>query len=127
MASIPPKANEAIRESIVEALQDPERRFLDLNTPSRRYLVHWGLRESGLYQDLAEGLRDDLLFLKPKTFPNQFQRYQCVLLYPEDGDFKAVDVHVTLAPRGDPPAVKIGVHPSDTLKTLPAIDTSSLP
>jgi hypothetical protein len=127
MASIPPKAPKAIRESIVEALQDPSRCFLDLNTPSRRYLTLWGLREAGLYQDLAEGLCDDLLFIKPKTFPDQSQRYQCVLLYPEDSEFKSVDVHVTLAPKGDPPRIKIAVHPSDTLKTLPAIDTSSLP
>jgi hypothetical protein len=127
MASIPRKAPEAIRKSIVEALQDPKRRFLDLNTPSRHYLTLWGLREAGLYQDLAEGLRDDLLFLKPKTFPRQTQRYQCVLLYPEDSEFKSIVVHVTLSPKGDPPRVKIAVHPSDTLKTLPAIDTSSLP
>ena len=44
-----------------------------------------------------------------------------MLAYPEDGSFSALDIHITLAPRGEPPRVKIAVHPSDTVWTLPRI------
>jgi len=126
MSALPRKASAAIRQQIVEALQDPGRRFLDENTASRRLLDHWGLKAEGFFADLADGLSADRLFLKPKTFPNQRQRYQCVLQYPEDCEYPELDIHVTLSPAGDPPAVKIAVHQSDTAQTLPRIFPSPL-
>ena len=41
----------------------------------------------------------------------------CVLAYPEC----ELDIHVTLSPKGEPPRVKVAVHPSDTIRTLPRI------
>lgn len=77
----------------------------------------------GVFADLADGLeKDDRLFLKPRIHPGQAQRYQCVLAYPECGPCPALDVHVTLSPRGEPPRVKVAVHPSDTIQTLPRVN-----
>ncbi len=123
MSSEPRKASADIRAAIQEALGDPARRALDFNSSSKsmRYLILWDLTEEGLYTDLAEGLEQDRLFLKPKTSPKQNQRYQCVLSYPEDNDLEAIEVHVTLSPNGEPLFVKVSVHPSDTAQKLPPI------
>jgi|GEM_PF-3397317 len=111
-----------VREQIIEALRDPNRWFLDQKSSSRNYLVLWDLIAEGFAADLADGLeRDGRLFLKPMTQTGQPQRYQCVLAYPEDDPHAAIDIHVTLTPRGEPPRVKIAVHPSDTVWTLPRI------
>ena len=126
MSNLPRKAPPKIREQIVDALSDPERRFLDSNSSSRSFLDHWDLSEDGFFSDLREGLEDDeRLFLKPKTNNNDPQRYQCVLAYPEEVGLPAVDIHVTLFPRGKPPRVKVAVHPSDTAQTLPKIAINS--
>jgi hypothetical protein len=101
---------------------------LDGNTSSRRLLDHWGLKAEGFFADLADGLAAaDKLFLKPTTFPNQLQRYQCVLHYAEECELPEVDIHVTLSPSGDPPRVKVAVHESDTAQTLPRIFPPSDP
>lgn len=122
MPPLPRKASSAIRQQIVAALGDPARRRLDRNGSSRSYLDLWGIRESALFNDLANALEESTkLFTKEKTFPNQSQRYQCVLSYPEAPEFDAILVHVTLSPVGQPPRVKIAVHPSDTTQTLPTI------
>ncbi|GAA5483853.1 hypothetical protein [Haloferula sargassicola] len=124
MADRPRKASAEVRAMIREALADPRRRFLDDKTSSRNWLNHWNLKAEGLYQDLIDGLgHSENLFLKPKSKPAQIQAYQCVLDYPADGgDLPAVDIHVTLAPKGDPPRVRVAVHPSDTVQTLPRLD-----
>ena len=125
MADPPRKAPAKMRAMIREALADPNRRFLDTNGPSRSWLNHWNLKAEGLYQDLIDGLdHSENLFLKPKSKPAQIQAYQCVLDYPADGEGRpAVDIHVTLAPnREDPPRVRVAVHPSDTVQTLPPLD-----
>lgn len=121
MASPLRKAPTELRERIREALLDRRLRFLDSNTPSGRLLEAWGLKADGLFADLAEGLGSDRLFLKPKTFPNQSQRYHCRLLYPEECGCPALDVHVTLSPKGDPLRVKVAVHESDTVQRLPEL------
>lgn len=117
----PRKASEGIRLQIIDALKDPRRRFIDGKTPSRSLLDVWGITTDGFFADLASGLSADRLFLKPKTFPNQAQRYQCVLCYPEDADYPKLDVHVTLSPKGTPTSVKVAIHESDTALTLPRI------
>jgi hypothetical protein len=120
------KAPASIRSQIVESLRDPGRRFLDLKSSSRNYLDHWDLKAVGFYADLADGLAaSDELYLKPKNHPNDPQRYQCVLAYPEDDPYPALDIHVTLAPKGDPPRVMIAVHRSDTVQTLPRIHVAT--
>jgi hypothetical protein len=110
-----------IRRQIADALRDPGRRFLDRNSSSRNLLDLWGLTAAGLFLDLADGLEADLLFLKPKNRPDQLQRYHCVLAYPADDSLPALDIHVTLSPKGEPPAVMVAVHESDTVQTLPKI------
>lgn len=116
------KAPVSIRRQVVEALRDPGRRFLDPKSSSRNYLDHWDLKAPGFYADLADGLEaSENLFLKPKNHPNNAQRYQCVLAYPEDDPYPALDIHVTLSPKGQPPRVMIAVHESDTVRTLPRI------
>jgi len=121
MSSIPRKAPAAIRKQIAEALRDPHRRFLDHNSSSRNHLDRWGLKAEGFFADLADSLASDLLFLKPKNHPNDPQRYQCVLAYPEDDPYPALDIHVTLSPKGQAPRVMVAVHESDTVQTLPRI------
>ena len=116
------KAPSSIRSQIVEALRDPGRRVLDPKSPSRNYLDYWDLKAVGFYADLADGLEaSENLFLKPKNHPNDTQRYQCVLAYPEDDLYPALDIHVTLSPRGQPLRVMVAVHESDTVQTLPRI------
>jgi hypothetical protein len=121
MPELPRKAPASIRRQIADALRDPDRRFLDQKTSSRNLLDLWGLTALGLFLDLSEGLETDLLFLKPKNQPSQVQRYQCVLAYPENESLPALDIHVTLTPKGDPPRVMVAVHKSDTFHTLPKI------
>ncbi len=121
MPTEPRKASADIRAAIQDALRDPARRGLDFNSSSMSYLIRWELSEEGFYTDLAEGLAQDRLFLKEKTFSGQNQRYQCVLAYPADNDLDAIEVHVTLSPNGEPLFVKVAVHPSDTALTLPTI------
>ncbi len=116
------KAPVSIRRQIVEALRDPGRRFLDPKSSSRNYLDYWDLKAAGFYADLADGLEaSENLFLKPKNHPNDPQRYQCVLAYPENDPYPALDIHVTLSSKGQPPRVMIAVHESDTVRTLPRI------
>jgi hypothetical protein len=116
------KATAAIRNQIVEALRDPGRRFLDPKSSSRNYLDFWDLKAVGFYTDLAAGLAaSEDLYQKPKNHPNDPQRYQCVLAYPEDDPYPALDIHVTLSPKGQPPRVMVAVHESDTVQTLPRI------
>lgn len=121
MSALPKKASTAIRQQIVDALRDPLRRFFDQNSSSRNLLEAWDLKADGFFADLADGLSADRLFLKPKTFLNQPQRYQCVLCYSEDLDYPKLDIHVTLSPKGEPTRVKIAIHESYTPKPLPRI------
>ena len=121
MPTLPRKAPATIRSQIIEALRDPARRFLDQNSSSRNHLDRWDLRADGFFADLADGLASDLLFLKPKNQANQPQRYQCVLAYSENDPYPALDIHVTLSPKGQPTRVMVAVHESDTVQTLPRI------
>jgi len=127
MPSLPRKASSSICQQIVVALRNPARRFLDRNTPSKNHLNHWNIKEVALFADLADHLTNDKLFLKPKTFPNQTQRYQCVLSYPGERGYAELDIHVTLSPKGEPPVVKVAVHESDTVQTLPRIHVKTNP
>lgn len=122
MSPLPAKASKAIRERIIEALGIPNRRFLDRAGSSGNWLIKWGLTERTIYQELIAGLKiSDLLFVKEQQ-PGKPQVYQCNLDWPEDGDdFPAIVIHVTLAPRGDPPRVRVALHPSDTVRSLPAL------
>lgn len=122
MSPLPAKASKAIRERIIEALGISNRRFLDRAGSSGNWLVKWGLIERTIYQELIAGLKiSDLLFVKEPQ-PGKPQVYQCILDWPEDGDeFPAIVIHVTLAPRGDPPRVRVALHPSDTVRSLPAL------
>lgn len=92
-----------------------------MNGPSQRHLLRWGLREETFYHDLATGLEQNRLFLKPKTLPKQIQKYHYVIAYPEEDGLDAIEVHVTLSPKGEPPSVKVAVYPSDTARSLPRI------
>jgi hypothetical protein len=122
MPNPPQEASADVRKQIIEALRDPPRWVLDQKSSSRNYLDLWDLTAAGFAADLADGLeREGRLFLKPMTLQGQPQRYQCVLAYPEDHPHAAIDIHITLSPRGEPPRVKIAVHPSDTVWTLPRI------
>lgn len=121
MASSLRKAPAVVRERIADALRDPARCSLDANSSSRSYLDRWDLRADGLFADLADAMECDDLYLKPKNDDHQPQRYQCVLAYPAESGLPAVDVHVTLSPKGEPVRVKVAVHPSDTVQTLPRI------
>lgn len=122
MSSLPTKASKAIREDIIEALGSPGRRFLDRSGSSGNWLIKWGLKEQTIYDELIAGLKiSDLLFFK-KLQPGKPQAYQCILDWPEDGDaYPAIEIHVTLAPRGEPSRVRVALHPSDTVRTLPAL------
>lgn len=122
MSSLPAKATTAIRESIIEALGNPGRRFLDRAGSSGNWLIKWGLTEETIYTELIAGLKSsDLLFLKEKQHGKP-QAYQCILDWPDDGDdYPAIEIHVTLAPRGDPPRVRVALHTSDTARTLPVL------
>lgn len=124
MSSLPPKASRSIRQAILDALRDRNRRFIDDRSSTIAWLTSWGIRTDGFFDDLIEALEgSDLLFFKPKTTPQSPQAYQCILNYAENGEYAAVVVHVTLAPKGQPPRVRVAVHPSDTAKTLPALRT----
>lgn len=78
---------------------------------SRNYLEKWGITADGLFADLAADLKKFQLYIKPNTTP---QRYQYVLPYPEEEDRPALLIHITLSPRGEPPRVKVSVHPHNT-------------
>lgn len=124
MSPLPPKASPTIRQAILDALRDRNRRFIDAGSSTVTWLSSWGLRTNGFFDDLIVALEgSDLLFLKPRNTPQSPQAYQCILHYAENGDYAAVIVHVTLAPKGQPPRVRVAVHPSDTAKTLPALRT----
>jgi hypothetical protein len=122
VSSLPSKASLSVRQAIIDALKDRDRRFLDHNGPTRTWLNVWGLKADGLFKDLINGLESsDRIFLKPKD-PHHIQAYQCIVNYSACGeDYAAVVVHVTLAPKGEPPRVRVAVHPSDTVKTLPVL------
>ena len=116
------KASVTTRRLIVEALRSPGRRFLDPKSSSRNHLDYWDLKATGFYTDLADGLEaSDNLYLKPKNHQHDPQRYQCVLAYPESDPYPALDIHVTLSPKGQPPRVMSAIHESDTVLTLPRI------
>jgi hypothetical protein len=122
MSPLPRKASDAVRKAILDALKDRNRRYIDAKGPSYSWLADWYLKTDGLFEDLIDGLESsDNLFAKPKdpAFP---QCYQCILKYPENGEkYPAIVVHVTLAPRGEPPRVRVAVHPSDTVRHLPPL------
>lgn len=122
MSPLPAKASKAVRDSIIEALASPGRRFLDRTGSSGNWLIKWGLTEETIYTELIAGLKiSDRLFLKEPQ-PGKPQAYQCILDWPEDGDdYPAIVIHVTLAPRGEPATVRVALHPSDTVRTLPAL------
>lgn len=108
----PPRfASRVVREQITAALGDRNRRFLDANTQSRNYLDRWGITSDGLFEDIATDLKEYQLYLKPNTKP---QRYQYVLPYPEEDGLPALLVHITLSLKGEPPRVKVAVHPHNT-------------
>lgn len=122
MSALPAKAPKAIRQAIVAALKEPSRRFLDRAGSSGSWLAQWGLTEQRIYQELIAGLTlSDRLFEKERK-PGKPVVYQCILDWPEEGDdFPAIVIHVTLAPRGEPPRVRVALHPSDTARHLPAL------
>lgn len=122
MSSLPAKAPKVVRQAIVEALADPNRRFLDRAGSSGNWLIKWRLTEKHIYQELIAGLtHSDLLFIKEQQ-PGKPMVYQCILDWPEDGDdLPAIVIHVTLAPLGEPTRVRVALHPSDTTRHLPAL------
>ena len=107
--SAPRKASAEIRLLILDAIKDPHRRFLDPNTPSRRFLDHWDITEEGFFSRLADDLADYEIFLKPKDKPTDLQRYQTRLIYEaEPPDYPdALNIHITLSHKGEPPRVKV--------------------
>lgn len=109
----PPRfAASAVREKIAAALRDRKRRFLDANdSTSRNYLDKWGITADGLFADLAADLKKFQLYLKPNTTP---QRYQYVLPYPEEDGMPELLIHITLSTKGEPPTVKVTIHPHNT-------------
>lgn len=119
--SAPRKATPETRLAILDALSDPARRFLDGNGPSRRWLDRWDLTEAGFFQTLCDDLQIHEIFLKPKNKDSDPQKYQTRLIYEaEPPDYpEELNVHVTLSPKGDPPRVKVAIHPSDTAPQLP--------
>jgi hypothetical protein len=123
--SAPRQAPTEIRLLILDALQDPARRFLDRNTHSRSYLDLWEITEKGFFADLSDDLRIHEIFLKPKDKPADPQKYQTRLIYeadPPDHPQELI-IHVTLSQKGTPPKVKVALHRSDTVQQLPKIKT----
>jgi hypothetical protein len=127
--SAPRKAPPETRLLILDALMDPKRRFLDNIGPTRRWLDHWNLSEAGFFHELCEDLRIHEIFLKPKNKPSDPQKYHTRLIYEADPpDYpQELNIHITLSPKGDPPRVKVAIHPSDTARQLPKtkIETKS--
>ncbi len=123
MDSIPPLDPAAVRLSIIDALKDPQRRFLSRDDhTSRNYLDLWGIKAHTFFEDLANDLMLYELYLKPASSTGIPQKYQYILTYPEEHGYPEVIVHVTLSPRGEPVRVKIAVHPHNTGYTpLPRI------
>lgn len=121
--SAPRKAPTEIRLLILDALQDPNRRFLDRNTPSRGYLDLWDISEKGFFSDLSNDLANFEIFLKPKNKPSDRQKYQTRLIYEADPpDYpETLNIHITLSHKGDPPSVKVALHRSDTVEQLTKI------
>jgi hypothetical protein len=119
--SAPRKATSETRLLILDALSDPKRRFLEGNGPTRRWLDHWDLTEAGFFQELCQDLRFHEIFLKPQNKPSDPQKYQTRLIYEADPpDYpQELNIHITLSPKGDPPRVKVAIHPSDTAQQLP--------
>jgi hypothetical protein len=121
--SAPRKAPTEIRLLILDAIQDPERRFFDRNTPSRRYLDLWKITEKGFFAALSDDLQIHEIFLKPKDKPSDPQKYQTRLIYEADPpDYpEELIIHVTLSQKGDLPRIKVALHRSDTVQQLPKI------
>ena len=108
-------APEALRLEIILALRDRSRRFIDrYDTTSRGYLDRLAITAEMLYEDLADQLERFELDLKPKSDPKLPQKYRFVIPYGEHEDIPAIELHVTLSPRGKPLKVKLSVHPSNT-------------
>jgi hypothetical protein len=118
----PPRfASSTVREKIVAALKDRRSRFIGQDDhTSRNYLDKWRITADGLFAELATDLSQHQLYLKPNTTP---QRYQYVLPHPGGETTGALLIHITLTPKGDPPRVKVSVHPHNTghapLKRVP--------
>lgn len=125
----PRKAPSETRLIILDALMDPGRRYLDQNSPSRNWLDHWDLTEAGFFAELCDDLRSHEIFLKPKNKPSDPQKYQTHLIYAaEPPDYpEELNIHITLSPKGDPPRVKVVIHPSDTARQLPKIKIETKP
>ena len=70
-----------IRLLILDALQDPTRRFFDRKTSSRNDLDLWDIPEKGFFAALCEDLRIHEIFLKPKDKPSDPLKYQTRLIY----------------------------------------------
>ena len=121
--SAPRKAPAKTRLLILDALKDKHRRFLDKNSPSRRFLDQWDITEEGFFSTLADDLTDYEIFLKPKNKPSDNQRYHTRLVYEADPpDYPdSLNIHITLSHKGDPPRVKVALHRSDTPQQLPKI------
>jgi hypothetical protein len=113
-------ASDVVRLQILDCLCDRKRRFFDQNTQSRRYLDRWGITTEGFFAALIEDLERYHIYLKPKSHPAQFQRYQFVMRWEEHEG--GLLIHITLSPRGNPPRVKVALHEHDTGYTpLPLI------
>ena len=121
--SAPRKATTEIRRLILDALKNPRRRFLDQNSSSRNWLDHWDITEEGFFAVLCKDLQTHEIFLKPKNKPADPQRYHTRLIYEADPpDYpEELNIHITLSPKGDPPTVKVAIHPSDTVNQFPKI------
>ncbi len=114
MRKLPPFAPAKIQKEIVAALKDRRRWFMDATDgSSRSYLDLWGISEKFLVEELVADLKRCRLYVKPAQpgTPGGGQRYQYVLPFPEEEGLPALHVHVTLSSKGEPPRVKIYVHP----------------
>jgi hypothetical protein len=127
--SAPKIAPSETRLIILDALMDPGRRFLDQISSSRNWLDRWDLTEAGFFAELCDDLRSHEIFLKPKNKPADPQKYQTRLIYAaEPPDYpEQLNIHITLSPKGDPPQVKVAIHPSDTARELPKISIKTKP
>ena len=125
MRKHPPFAPEPIQKKIVAALKDRDRWFIAASdTTTRSYLDLWTLSGELLVEELVADLERFRLSLKPAQpgSPGGTQKYQYVLPFPEEEGLPALHIHVTLSPKGEPPVVKLSVHPHNIPgKPLPCV------
>jgi hypothetical protein len=125
MRKPPPFAPDSIQKKIVAALKDRDRWFIAAaDTTTRSYLDLWTLSEELLVEELVTDLERYRLYQKPAQpgSPGGPQKYQYVLPFPEEEGLPALHIHVTLSPRGEPPTVKLSVHPHNIPgKPLPCV------